>query len=437
MTSMAEIRENDAPIHTAIVDNGPLDNKLSFIIVSSPAPSHPSADLIQRVIQSIALIDGVVRPTIWIILDGYVVGPTDRTKRGKVTQAVADNYELYCETLIKHANDEHTNLFELPRNFQPRFEVVKLLTHTGFALAVQAGLQKCKTSHAMIIQHDRAFCKQLACMSELICCMEREGNEHIRYVGFPSSSSRTHASLVKQQYGLDCLTTDDARISVSMSSAVKSSDVMDCGACDTDGLALKACLQPLIFWYDSNHLCNVDRYLEIYFPYRNCPAVMKERLGIPAIREMILRSGDFIEDKFGQFQRNYLISLPKRLAAACISTLTEHTSSDADENIRIVTEGARSPYEKIDNEVLEAFRWYGSYLYWEDDRSDSGSNDFCRDYEEEESRSRGIEAARSGDGTLDISHAAVYVMHLRGRNYKPEYAAQQRQSAAASASLTT
>jgi len=27
-------------------------------------------------------------------------------------------------------------------------------------------------------------------------------------------------------------------------------------------------LYPLIFWYDSNHFCDVKRYLEIYYPFK-------------------------------------------------------------------------------------------------------------------------------------------------------------------------
>ena len=36
----------------------------------------------------------------------------------------------------------------------------------------------------------------------------------------------------------------------------------------TDRLEADYQLYPLIFWYDSNHFCDVKRYLEIYYPFK-------------------------------------------------------------------------------------------------------------------------------------------------------------------------
>ena len=88
-------------------------------------------------------------------------------------------------------------------------------------------------------------------------------------------------------------------------------------------------LQPLIFWFDSQHLCHIQRYLAIYSPYVNLPEEMKSWLGEAFVKDMILRKGDFIEDRFGQMQRR---------------CLTKAGQNDAF--------------------MLRAFRWFGSYLAW-------------------------------------------------------------------------
>jgi hypothetical protein len=71
-------------------------------------------------------------------------------------------------------------------------------------------------------------------------------------------------------------------------------------------------IQPTIFWYDSNHLCHVQRYLEIYTPFRAMPSALKillQEKDPNLIQRLVLRRGDFIEDRFGQVQRNLLVSL--------------------------------------------------------------------------------------------------------------------------------
>ena len=39
--------------------------------------------------------------------------------------------------------------------------------------------------------------------------------------------------------------------------------------------------------------------------------MLRDHLGMPGLRKMLLRSGDFIEDKFGQIQRDTLVALNK------------------------------------------------------------------------------------------------------------------------------
>lgn len=47
----------------------------------------------------------------------------------------------------------------------------------------------------------------------------------------------------------------------------------------TGSVEAGALLQPCIFWFDSQHLAHVQRYLEIYDPFVNMPDDMKYPLG--------------------------------------------------------------------------------------------------------------------------------------------------------------
>ena len=121
----------------------------------------------------------------------------------------------------------------------------------------------------------------------------------------------------------------------------------------------RMCLLPLIFWYDSNHLCHVQRYLQIFTPYKALPEDLREYFGLPRIKEMLLKNGDFIEDRFGQAQRN-IIMASKRDSAF---------------------------HRRI-------FQWFGSYLLWlvDDELSQS-----------------------------DLRSSNETVRHLKGRQMKPEW----------------
>ena len=93
-------------------------------------------------------------------------------------------------------------------------------------------------------------------------------------------------------------------------------------------------LQPLVFWYDSNHLAHVQRYLQIYMPFKHLPQEILDIVPAKQLKYFILRKGDFIEDKFGQMQRNIL-----------------------------------AEFSKDSELVFRTFKWFGSYLIWHPERS--------------------------------------------------------------------
>lgn len=175
------------------------------------------------------------------------------------------NYEQYWQNLVAAYPS-------------PRVSIVRLDSHHGFAMAVKEGLQRCTTTFSLILQHDRAFHVPFAHIQKV--CKVMLDKQHIRYVGFPTVMSQHHLKSIHCRYSLLPLVDPlQSHIDIYPNELV---------------------LHPLIFWYDSNHIAHVQRYLQIYRPHHHLSERLREALGLPAIKKMLLRRGDFIEDRFGQ-----------------------------------------------------------------------------------------------------------------------------------------
>lgn len=305
---------------------------LSVLIVTSPSLCHPSTILIDSVIDSLSLIPhlSLYETPIHIIMDGYhVIQPHTipdseednldtlsttendidtlngdtltstppskvRLKKGVIDRSIEENYSEYRKRIFEKYGH------------QPRFHIHRLQSHHGFALAVKYGLTCCNTQYALILQHDRVFATLIDFLPHILQTMET--HTHIRYVGFPSSMSSNHVNVMTTK-GLKSL----HRASILV-----------------EGQEERLKLQPLIFWYDSQHIAHVKRYLEIYQPYSTLPQDLVAYLTKPTINAMRIRRGDFIEDRFGQIQRQALIALRYN-----------------------------------DDLLWKLFHWYGSYLVWD------------------------------------------------------------------------
>jgi hypothetical protein len=354
---------------------------ISIVIVTSPAISNPDTFLIDSVIDSLELIHGLETAQIIIILDGYIINDKAQTKKGRITVDMESNYKEY----LRHLQDKYKD---------DRFLIRMNHRQMGFALSVKNGLELCQTKFALILQHDRKFIYPFSGLSTLASCMEE--NPHIRYIHFPTIMSMKHTSSLRR-YGLHYL-TDPETMYFPLQKEYE--------------------LRPVIFWYDSNHLCHVQRYLEIYTPYQSMPDPVKEimlAIDRKALTRMVLKRGDFIEDKFGQVQRNSLVAL----------------------------RGDPSAGKKV-------FRWFGSYVLWHDDKragasgaSDGDEKDEEEDvkggmceygdgdvddrrarYPEEEEAGGTAAAATSSSQRAPLSmRSCIMVTHLRGRHYAPLHAA--------------
>ena len=187
----------------------------------------------------------------------------------------------------------------------PQFKFYQLSEHHGFAMAAKYALEKTTTKYAILCQHDRTFKLYIGPrhLQEIIGVMEK--TDHVRYIGFPTKASVRHAEQLQCNKALSVLGNKSRRIEVLPNSY----------------------LQPLTFWYDSQHLCHVQRYLEIFSPFIKMPTELKSIIGLKSVKAMKMRKGDFIEDKFGQAQHKVL-----------------------------------QTFDTIDTLNL-MFKWFGSYLY--------------------------------------------------------------------------
>lgn len=266
-------------------------------------------------------------------MDGYKLSNENRAKKGRATAETAELYNLYHQNLVEQFADVQN------------CSVVRSDSHLGFAYAVKLGLEHCQTSYALVAQHDRVFYDTSAIftrLNDLISAME--SNKHIRYIGFPTNSNKKHDKLLSVNYKLDCLNKEDVKLD----------------------LGKNLYLQPLAFWFDSQHLCHVERYLQIFQPYKHLPINLRKAIGLPAVKDMLLKNGDFIEDRFGQIQRKLLCSF------AAIDT------------------------EESRKCVVQLFKWFGTYLCWQ------SSAGYAHNYEVLKYSTEKCEAV-------------VMVGHLRGR----------------------
>lgn len=271
------------------------ESDVTVIVVTSPSPSFPSTKLIDTCLLSVyEKIQYLKRSKTIIVLDGYKLHHENKLKQGKITREYKDQYDLYFAALkMKYSG--------------PQFRIERLQRHMGFAFAVKHALDICTTTYALICQHDRVFCCNFNRLHHLLQIMEM--HPHIRYIGFPTSTSVTHANAVSSRYHLKFLTTPPNKIDLD------------------NGMQL----QPLIYWYDSQHLCHVQRYQQIFLPYSNMTSQMRDIIGFERIKDtMVLRRGNFIEDNFGQAQRRVLVGLMEQ-------GVEQHL-------------------------IEEVFRWFGSYL---------------------------------------------------------------------------
>jgi len=141
--------------------------RIGIVVVCSPARSHPSTELIDSVLSSLDLFEGLSDAPVGVVCDGcrelepdhaarlsarLEANPMRFSKRGIVSQRVAASYALYKQRLADGGRPRAVSTLELD-------------SHHGFALSVREGLrwvQEAGCTHALVCQHDRRFLRRVA-----------------------------------------------------------------------------------------------------------------------------------------------------------------------------------------------------------------------------------------------------------------------------------
>ena len=258
------------------------------IIVTSPHRSHPDTSMIDKVIDSLNLIENMKNYTLHVVYDSYNLineKQKQNTKSGRISKDLADKYENFKLNMKeKYQNNNNNN----NNNNMIRYNHIILKDHNGYAMGVKIGLENCISEYCLVLQHDRAFINIVNCINDLKKIFLN--NNSIRYIHFPTTASLYHDRLLKYNYTKVSEIYNTKRIQFIEETTGKSS-----------------LLQPMIFLYDSNFICSKSKFLEIYRPWRNMNAEMREWIGLKSIKDMLLRKGDFIEDRLGQQQRKILV----------------------------------------------------------------------------------------------------------------------------------
>eukprot|EP00929_Paragymnodinium_shiwhaense_P102014 TRINITY_DN6521_c0_g1_i1.p1 TRINITY_DN6521_c0_g1~~TRINITY_DN6521_c0_g1_i1.p1 ORF type:complete len:574 (+),score=139.59 TRINITY_DN6521_c0_g1_i1:134-1723(+) len=245
--------EPEPPKPAAVPDVGrPLKDKLTILLSTSPVGRHPATDLIEEVIGSMSLAKGIEDCRLIIVCDGC------RTENGNGVVFTEPNYRQGVVDSKSFADyQEYKKRLHTLAAKSSRMEVLELQERNGFGFAVKEALKHVKTQFVFVMQHDRSIMKPVD-IPRLVAAMEAN-LDRFKYIGLPTSTTIGHQYHVLSKYNIriEPVTADD------------------------DGLQFL----PLIQWYDSAHICQVEYYRNFVFGPRK-----------------LVAKGGFIEDKLGQAQ---------------------------------------------------------------------------------------------------------------------------------------
>ena len=124
-------------------------DEISIILVTSPIVSHPSTELIEKVVSSFDLVQGLNTCSLIIVGDGVREGRF-RPKKGSVSSEMIDNYHKYLDNLHQMTQENTDSIWSNTR-------VISMKEHVGFGHAVYHALNLCHTEYVLVVQHDHPF----------------------------------------------------------------------------------------------------------------------------------------------------------------------------------------------------------------------------------------------------------------------------------------
>merc|ERR1719500_1201809 len=82
----------------------PVSERVTILMVTSPILSHPSTELMERVVSSFSLVSSLSSCQMLLLADGVKCGKF-RPKRGMVPTDMVTNYNLYLDRLEELVNN--------------------------------------------------------------------------------------------------------------------------------------------------------------------------------------------------------------------------------------------------------------------------------------------------------------------------------------------
>lgn len=280
-------------------------------VSSLPRRTHPSTRLIEEVFASIAALGGCGACRKIIVADGVKVREENKFRSGVVTADAEVAYRRYLHRVRA--------LTRNPESCLHGADLMALDERHGFAHALRRGLMRVETPFVLVAQHDRSFVRPTD-VREVVLAMRARNAEavetearlaanghdgtssvgiepttsgsggassptgrRVNYVGFPTSTTITHAHHMRSKHALEL---DPYKVAIP----VPPPDASDPGSNPTGDVHVgksprEIRLCPLVQFYDSMHVASTRWYLSRVFGVR---------------RYCNMPRGGFIEDTLGQ-----------------------------------------------------------------------------------------------------------------------------------------
>ena len=225
----------------------PVSERVTILMVTSPILSHPSTELMERVVSSFSLVSSLSSCNMLLLADGAKCGKF-RPKRGMVPTDMVTNYSMYLDKLEELVENAETD------SIWSRTKVIRMSEHLGFGHVVLHGLKLATTEYVMVLQHDHPFSIKFS----ISPVMEFMDSNKANYVSLPISTVWRHVNRCSSMHQIDL-----------RAKAV------------TFG---RGRFIPILFWYDGTHVARRETYIKLVFE-----------------GEQALPLGHFIEDTFSQW----------------------------------------------------------------------------------------------------------------------------------------